>query len=230
MDLLIKPRELIVLKYLTRNKNPVSFGTLKSYLASEIEQIDSSVEALESQGYLIKNESGVSLIEKGISFINEYDKIGSEYISNEDLDGAIISFLYKLDAPISTRWFPLIIQEKAPITTMSNAIEGYHLHDYITFKSSKSNYILFEKNKFSLKPSGKDYYESKIAEKNKISEDRDSEKNIKKELAAAQLKLTKLQIKEAKRKLFYGIIGFIAGGIITNVKDIWHLMKIVFHI
>ncbi len=42
--------------------------------------------------------------------------------------------------------------------------------------------------------------------------------------------LLKLQIKEAKNKKVIGLIAFIGGAVLTNVKDIWHLVKTWLHI
>lgn len=172
MDIPITVPQLIVLKYLARNNNSVPIGTLKSSLISETDEINSSIELLRKQDYLITNEPLVLLNDKGISFVNEYDNIGSEYIHNGELDDAVIYFLYILRRPISSKWFPLIIQEKAPATSMSKPGDGFNLDDYIQYKSSKNNYILIERNVFSLKSSGREYYESKVAkEKEKLKKE-----------------------------------------------------------
>lgn len=246
MDIPITVPQLIVLKYLARNNNSVTIGELKRGLISETDEINSSIELLRKQDYLITNENEVSLNGKGISFINDYDQIASLYVGNEDLDGAIICFLYTLDAPISSKWFPSIIQEKAPVTSMSKPEDGFHLFDYIQYKSTKNNYILLEKNKFSLKQSGKVYYESKIDEENKKSTNRDFEMKNKileskiKELTLDSLefqkenrelgiKLSKAQLKEIRTKKLYSFLGVIGGAIltllITYAKEIYKFLK-----
>lgn len=54
-------------------------------------------------------------------------------------------------------------------------------------------------------------------------------KQLDDDLKEAQLELTNLQIREAKRKKLYALIGFIAGVIVTHLKEIVELLKKLFH-
>ena len=173
MILPIVVAELIILKYFSRNNNSVSISQLKRDTISEIKDINDVIASLRDKDYVLLNETNVSLTEKAILFINDYDKIGSEYIFKDELDLAILFFMNNLNAPLSSKWFPLLIQEKAPITDMSQPNEGYHLYNYIIYKSGIKNYIDFINNNFSLKPSGKNYFQSVIIQEKKKVETED---------------------------------------------------------
>ena len=72
--------------------------------------------------------------------------------------------------------------------------------------------------------------ELKIKELTRESLEREKESSsLAAELQSAQLKLTTLHIKEAKKKKLYAIVGFISGAIISHVKEILELLRKLLH-
>lgn len=53
--------------------------------------------------------------------------------------------------------------------------------------------------------------------------------DLNRQLTEAQITLTKLQIKETKRRNIYAIVAFIMGALVGNVRDILDLLRKVFH-
>ena len=202
MEFLFKPPALIILKYLSRNNNKAIKGNLKSSLASRIRQIDSVLDTMVVSGDITIAEAIVSLTDKSIKYIKNYDNVGSEYIFKNNIDLAIIKFLYEIDIPISTKWFPKIIQDWSPTYTMSSPDEGYDLDTYIVFHSGIKSYVINQDNNFSLKPTGKSYYESILALEQKIANKDNLEiKNEELQSQINELTLESLQYHKENRDL-----------------------------
>ena len=93
----------------------------------------------------------------------------------------------------------------------------------------------FKENDF-IKPSlNKKYQYHPTPEINKIAElgiekyltKKDSEENFELEIQRLTIENLQLQNKQLNRTVLYSIIGFVMGGIVTNLKDILTLMKIL---
>ncbi len=72
-----------------------------------------------------------------------------------------------------------------------------------------------------------EYQESINNQVAKISEKENDRQEMQYEIDRLTIKNLKLQNKDLKRKVWFGIIGFIAGAILTNLKDILILLKIL---
>lgn len=77
---------------------------------------------------------------------------------------------------------------------------------------------------------GRDYVQELKQKDNLISGLDEKLKAAQIDLTNEQTKLTTLQSKELRNKTKFAIIGFIAGGVLTNAKDIWHIVKSLLHI
>jgi hypothetical protein len=93
----------------------------------------------------------------------------------------------------------------------------------------------FKENELIKQSLNKKYQYHSTSEINKIAElgiekylsKKDSEENSELEIQRLTIENLKLQNKQLKRTVLYSIIGFIMGGIITNLKDILILLKII---
>ena len=163
MEFLVKPPDLIILKYLSINNNKAETPKLKRDLVGKVKEINNILDSLWLKGYIeISTDMIVSLSQAAIDYLSEYDNFGSEYIFEDKLDLAILKFLYEIDTPISTKWFPKIIQDSSPTYTM-NSPEGMDLDTYIVYHSNIKSYVINQNDNFSLKPTGRSYYESILA-------------------------------------------------------------------
>ena len=107
-------------------------------------------------------------------------------------------------------------------------------HKGLTDYESKA--IRFLKENELIKPSlNKKHQYHSTSEINKIADlgiekylsKKDSEENSELEIQRLTIENLELQNKQLKRTVLYSIIGFIMGGIITNLKDILILLKIM---
>lgn len=246
MEFIVKPPALIILKYLATCKNQQIVGRIKSTLSSQVKQIDSILQKLIRDGYLTSpSQAIISLTEKSINYLREYDNFGNEYIFKNQIDLAILKFLYEINTPLPIRWFPKIIQETCPSYTKSPN-EGDDLETYMLFHSSIKNYLINENENFSLRPTGRNYYESILAHDLKKSNEENFEIGNKKLLSEINkltleslefqkenrelgIKLSQAQLKEIKTKKIYAFLGAIGGFILTFIityaKELYAALK-----
>ena len=251
MEFEIKPPHLIILKYLKRKNNKAKTAELKRDLIGRINGIPDIIESLWSDGYInISEDTVISLSPTAISYLYEYDNFGSEYIFKDDLDFAIAKFLYEIDAPVNSKWFPSIIQEKPEATSMANSEDGYNLEDYIVYHSKIKSYIINNESGFSLKQSGKDYYLSMVKnqiEKSKKIEAEINSKMLQDEVSRLTLeslksqeanreltsKLASAQLNEIKNKRKWAVIGALASSLLTllieHATDILRFLSQLFN-
>jgi len=166
----IKPPALIVLKYLSKTNIDLSIGNIKTKLASQIKpkDFDSIFKNLKEDGYISISKAMVSLTEKSKNYLKDYDDIGKEYIFKDQLDNAILRFLYEIDCPIRIVWFPKVIIESSPSYSKDLKENGSDLNEHILHHSSINRYInLNQDYTFSLKPFGRDYYKSIMSNEQK---------------------------------------------------------------
>lgn len=246
MEFIIKAPALIILKYLAKHNNQEIVGRIKSNLSSQVKQINFILEKLINDGYLTSpSQAIISLTEKSINYLTEYDNFGDEYIFNNQLDFAILKFLYEIKTPLPVRCFPKIIQESCPSYT-KNPNEGDDLQTYIEFHSSIKNYLINENENFSLKLTGRNYYESILANEFRKSTQENFEienKKLQSEINKLTLeslefqkenrklgiKLSQAQLRDIDTKKKYAVYGAIGGAIltflITYAKEIYTALK-----
>jgi hypothetical protein len=246
MEFIVKPPALIILKYLSKSHKQEVVGRIKRSLVSQVKKIDSILERLINDGYITSpSQAIISLTEKSINYLEEYDNFGDEYIFNNQADVAILKFLYEINTPLSIRWFPKIIQESCP-SYIKSPNEGDDLQTYMIFHSSIKSYLINENGNFSLKQTGRNFYESILASKHRRLNEENFELENKrlqtkinqltleslefqKENRELDIKLNEAQLREIKTKKLNSFLGAIGGAIltflITYAKEIYTALK-----
>ena len=228
-----------ILQYLfqIRSKKAIT-DRMRSTLLRKVDNYYERLDELLNQNYLITHDEETALSEKGLQYMENYNSVGQDHIFNDDLDLAILQFLYEFNGKVPLDDFPKIILEHAP-QYKNSVSEGYNLMGYIFYNEAAQvkNYVGGDIHFAFLKPSGKAYYESLLAKKQKVEskneqqeeinrltllvlQEQDKSKELKRLLEESNLALNEAQALDIpensshrKFNTFWAIITAIAAGI-----------------
>lgn len=155
------------------------------------DKVNELLEFLKKENYISQKDSFYLATNLGTNYLEEYDQFGNDYIFKNQLDFAIISFLYELEDYFLWDFFPSSILNNIKATG-----KGLHaatnLRSYIEFESTTLNqYIKTDNNKGCLlNTHGRKFYENHLEEKEKKSYNE-----------ILRFKSLELSIKEMEKKL-----------------------------
>ncbi|MDB5223922.1 MAG: hypothetical protein JWN83_2589 [Chitinophagaceae bacterium] len=164
--MIIKGIPLYILKYLSQHENSSrnSFGTIHHHIPVKSRaEFDQAIKGLYEDGYIdITTEGNFDIYQikdKGREYISEYDDYAITDVFNGNYDFAILKFLYDMDEPVPTNFFPESILSHAP-RDGKGMNDSVALRTYIDYQSSIDKYVkVIDNNKYQINQLGIKYYD-----------------------------------------------------------------------